>query len=177
MSRLLFLRNLVRTGWLMRGVEPGDAETVTDHSWLVAYTVLVLGEKMGLPEERIYKAVSMALLHDLAEIYIGDLTPPISTEYGWVKDELEKRFAEKTVRSEIVRRLFIESLEGETVEARLVRLSDYLATIMQGGVYRYRGYPVDDIIGRLRESAARLANSLGLGDDVDELIEYVMNSL
>ncbi len=161
----------------MRGVEPGDAETVTDHSWLVAYTALILGEKMGLPEERIYKAVSMALLHDLAEIYIGDLTPPLSTEYGWVKDELEKRFAEKTVHSETVRRLFIESLEEATVEARLVRLSDYLATIMQGEVYRIRGYPVDDIVERLKENAAKLAHDLGLGDDVDGLVEYVLNSL
>ncbi len=63
------LKAVPRTGWVRRGVP--DAESVAGHAWGVAWLVLVT-----LPAElNRERALTYALLHDLAEVRTGDLTP------------------------------------------------------------------------------------------------------
>lgn len=65
----LRLKALPRAGWVRRGV-PGP-ESVAAHSWGVGWLVLVL-----LPDELDReRALAYAVLHDLAEVRTGDLTP------------------------------------------------------------------------------------------------------
>lgn len=175
--RLLALRSLVRTGWLMRGVEPGVAESVTDHSFLVAYTAMALCERLGCGWEETLRAVAMGLVHDLPEIYIGDLTPPLSTRYPWVKRELEERAVEENIGLEAARRLFREYEEGSSRAAVVVKAADYLATILQARVYMERGYDVGDIVVSLRDKLRRHLEKHGIRIGVDELIRYVEETM
>lgn len=64
----LGLKALPRAGWLRHGL---PAESVAGHSWGVAWLVLNL-LPTDLDRER---ALTYALLHDLPEVRVGDLTP------------------------------------------------------------------------------------------------------
>lgn len=63
------LKDLARAGWLRRGVP--HVESVAAHSWGVAWLTLVLLPP-GLDRAR---ALTYAVLHDLPEVRVGDLTP------------------------------------------------------------------------------------------------------
>lgn len=65
----LHLKRLERAGWVRKGVD--HPESVAAHSWGVAWLVLVL-LPVGLNRER---ALAYAVLHDLPEVRVGDLTP------------------------------------------------------------------------------------------------------
>ena len=61
------LKDEVRTGWLIRGVE--QPESVAAHSWGSALLCLLYAEEAGVESAR---AVAMALAHDLPEVLTGD---------------------------------------------------------------------------------------------------------
>ena len=66
---LLALKELPRAGWVRAGVN--QPESVAAHSWGVAWLVLAL-----CPEHLDRgKALAIAVVHDLAEVRIGDITP------------------------------------------------------------------------------------------------------
>ena len=66
---LLQLKDIDRTGWVRAGVE--NPESVAAHSWGMAVLALRL-----CPEQLdLSKVLSMCLVHDIAEIVVGDLTP------------------------------------------------------------------------------------------------------
>ncbi len=65
----LALKSVDRAGWVRAGV--ARPESVADHSWGVAFLVAAL-----LPEELdLGRAMAYAVLHDLAEVTTGDITP------------------------------------------------------------------------------------------------------
>lgn len=63
------LKHLDRAGWRRRGLHP--VESVAAHSWGVAWLVTLLLP----PELDRAKALTYAVLHDLAEVRVGDITP------------------------------------------------------------------------------------------------------
>jgi putative hydrolase of HD superfamily len=70
------LKRMPRTGWLMRGVP--HVESVADHSFGVAFVALVLADVLAANgdvggELDVAKILTMALLHDLAEVRLTDL--------------------------------------------------------------------------------------------------------
>jgi putative hydrolases of HD superfamily len=69
LSALLALKELPRSGWVQTGV--AAPESVADHSWGTALLVLLLAP----PSVDLGRALTMAVLHDLAEVRTGDLTP------------------------------------------------------------------------------------------------------
>src|SRR5437868_10772352 len=73
------LKTLRRAGWVRCGVEP--CESVAEHTFGVAIFALLLPKLSNLSVNR-ERCVALALVHDLAESIVGDLTPhdPISTE-------------------------------------------------------------------------------------------------
>ncbi|MBS7638083.1 HD domain-containing protein [Candidatus Bathyarchaeota archaeon] len=64
------LKRIRRAGWVEVGVQ--EPESVAEHSYRTALLAMILADLQGLDAE---KAVRMALLHDLAEAEVGDLTP------------------------------------------------------------------------------------------------------
>src|SRR4051794_3581465 len=70
------LKRLKRSGWLRVGLP--DPESVADHSYRLAIMALLLGPRLGVDADRL---VRLALLHDLAESRVGDLTllDPVSS--------------------------------------------------------------------------------------------------
>ena len=139
----LKLKEIPRTGWLRVGVD--QPESVAAHSWGVAWLVLVLCPRhvdRGV-------AIAMAVLHDLAEVRTGDLTPHCGVEPD------EKRLLEGRALRSLLRPTpdwhalweLWEEFEGDrSLEARFVRACDKLDLALQAQLYARDGLELDEFV-------------------------------
>jgi len=67
------LKSLLRTGWVNHGIPQEKAESVAEHSWSVALLAESLAAEYAPQLDR-NKIMRMAMVHELCEIYAGDLT-------------------------------------------------------------------------------------------------------
>ncbi len=132
------LDKIPRSGYTLRGV--ADPESVTEHSWHVLFLVWTLGPRIeGLDVGR---AVEIALVHDIAELRIGDL-PRTANRYF---PENAKKTAEMAAMQDVLAplpersiQLYQEYQEGTTPEARLVKACDKLQLMLKVAVYERWG--------------------------------------
>jgi putative hydrolase of HD superfamily len=135
---LQILDKIPRSGYMLRGV--ADPESVTEHSWHVLFLVWTLGARIdGLDVAR---AVEIALVHDLAELRIGDL-PRTANRYF---PEGAKKTAEMAAMEDVLGPLsgralglYEEYQQGTTPEARLVKACDKLQLMLKVAVYERWG--------------------------------------
>lgn len=147
LEELLGLKDVRRAGWVRLGV--ADAESVAAHSWGVA----MLGALLCPPGLDREKVLLMALLHDLAEVRVGDITP----HDGVPKEEKHRR--EAAAMRELLAgfpellALWEESEARQTAEARFVKELDLLDLGLTARRYQARG---DDVSELLTVGAAQL---------------------
>jgi 5'-deoxynucleotidase YfbR-like HD superfamily hydrolase len=137
---LCHLKQLYRQGWLRRGVPRERCESIAEHSFGVA--VLALWLAPAQPELDVDKVVRMALLHDLGEVYAGDIIPGDGVSEG----EKHQREAEavRKILSQLPDgqgniQLWDEFEEGISPEARFVHQIDRLEMGLQAAVYARQG--------------------------------------
>jgi len=134
------LKELRRAGWVQRGVS--DPESVASHSYSVALLTMMIADLRGL---NTLDAVRMALIHDLAESIIGDLTPEMKMRMGDL-EERERRFFEDLVKlmPRELAETYLDSWRrfssGEDEVSRLVREVDKLERGLQAVRYLKKGY-------------------------------------
>ena len=132
------LDRVPRMGYLLRGV--ADAESVAEHSWHVAFLVWALAPR--IPEVDAVRALEIALVHDLAELRIGDL-PRTSARYfaAGAKNEAETAVIAEVLAplGERARELYAEYQAGASPEARLVKACDKLQLMLKVAVYERWG--------------------------------------
>ncbi|KAM9924287.1 hypothetical protein OXX80_011264, partial [Metschnikowia pulcherrima] len=65
------LKTQPRTGWIDRKIPRVDAESIADHMYRMSIIA------MALPRSKVDvdKCVKIALVHDIAEALVGDITP------------------------------------------------------------------------------------------------------
>ncbi len=132
------LDRIPRSGYVLRGV--ADPESVTEHTWHVLLLVWALGARIeGID---VHRAMEIALVHDLAELRIGDL-PRTSSHYfpAGAKKEAEAA-AMADVLAPVAERalpLYEEYQQGTTPEARLVKACDKLQLMLKVAVYERWG--------------------------------------
>jgi putative hydrolase of HD superfamily len=132
------LKRLDRTGWILRGL-PNGTESVAAHSFGVGVTAMLLADELmqqGVVVN-VERVLRMALLHDWAEVRVGDM-PRTGTEYFGA--EVRKK-AETSAFREIVRSLgqaeplytdLYEDYEQRgTLEARLVKMADIVDLLVE----------------------------------------------
>lgn len=132
------LDRIPRAGFVLRGV--ADPESVAEHTLHVVFLVWALGPKIDGID--VHRAVEIALIHDLAELRIGDL-PRTSSHYF---PEGAKKAAESAAMADVLapldersRHLYDEYLHAETPEARLVKACDKLQLMLKVAVYERWG--------------------------------------
>jgi putative hydrolase of HD superfamily len=135
---LQILDRVPRSGWMLRGVT--EPESVAEHSWHVAFLVWILGREVeGLD---VLRAVELAMIHDLAEVRLGDL-PRTASRYlpRGVKHEAEGAALLELLasRAGLARELYEEYRRGETREARFVTACDKLQLMIKATVYESWG--------------------------------------
>ena len=134
------LKGLERTGWMLRGIQPG-AESVADHSYGVALAAMLLADELiarGV-SVNVERTLRMALLHDWAEARVGDM-PRTATEYFGA--EARKR-AERAAFDDLTNGLKSGGVaekygalhedyeERASLEARLVKAADVIDLLVQ----------------------------------------------
>ncbi len=122
------LKETKRTGWVDKAVK--NPESVADHSFRLAVLVMLYAEKSGINTE---KCMKMALIHDMAEIYTGDIPNQESKEKVEKERTALKKLLEKLPennRKEITN-LWEEFNEKKTKEALLVSDLDKIEMIIQ----------------------------------------------
>ncbi len=132
------LDRVPRMGYLLRGV--AEAESVSEHSWHVVFMVWTLAPRCeGVNPMR---AVEMALVHDLAEVRLGDL-PRTAARY---LPEGAKKASEAAAIAEILaplptaaRELWADYAAGQSPEAKLVKACDKLQLMIKVAVYESWG--------------------------------------
>ena len=124
----LKLKSLPRTGWLRAGIE--NPESVAAHSWGVAWLCMVLCPK----ELNKLKVLEMALIHDLAEVRIGDITPYDGIELAEKHKMESAAFVEMT--EQLGNRQHLRDLWNEqSAEADFVKQMDKLDMALQAQEY------------------------------------------
>lgn len=139
----LRLKEIQRTGWVRAGVE--TPESVAAHSWGVAWLVLVLCPR----HIDLGRALALAVLHDLAEVRAGDVTPHcgVSPE----RKTLDERRALQGMLQGIPRAGQLHGLWEEyeaqgSVEARFVRACDKLDMALQAARYSEQGLDLQEFV-------------------------------
>jgi putative hydrolase of HD superfamily len=130
------LKETPRAGWALRGI--ARPESVADHSHRVALLALVLAPRAGLDPSR---CAALALVHDLAEALVGDITP-----YDGVSAD-EKRHRESGAMRTLADlagdaslvALWEEYDAASSPEARFVKELDKLETVLQAAEYERAG--------------------------------------
>ena len=132
------LKRLDRTGWILRGL-PNGTESVAAHSFGVGVTSMLLADELmqqGVVVN-VEKVLRMALLHDWAEVRVGDM-PRTATEYFGAE---VRKSAEAAAFRDIVSSLGeAESLYADlyedyeqrgSLEARLVKMADIVDLLVE----------------------------------------------
>ncbi len=128
------LDRVPRAGYVLRGV--AAPESVAEHVYHVVFLVWALAARVPGVDPR--RAVEMAIVHDLAELRIGDL-PRTASRYF---PEGAKHQAEGAALAEILaplpasaQALWQDYQAGESPEARLVKACDKLQLMLKVAVY------------------------------------------
>ena len=130
------LKRLDRTGWILRGL-PNGTESVAAHSFGVSVTAMLLADKViarGIAVN-VEKILRVALLHDWAEVRVGDMPRTATLYFG---PEARKQ-AETAAFSDIVSEaddglyasLYNDYERRESLEARLVKAADILDLLIE----------------------------------------------
>lgn len=132
------LKKTKRTGWLKRDITE-DVESISDHMYRMAMIAMTL--PLDNPTISRERCIMMALVHDLAEAIVGDITPECGISDG------EKHRLEAEAMAEITKDLapataalvsgLWEEYEGAvTEEAKLVKQIDKFEFALQAAEYQ-----------------------------------------
>ena len=108
-EKVLELKNVPRQGWKEK-LEIDNPESVADHSYSTTVLSMILSDMKGLDTEKI---IRMALLHDLAESIIGDITP----------DHITKN--EKIIKENHAIKQILKNLPDRIIPLTSLQLNNY----------------------------------------------------
>ncbi len=169
---VLKLKNIPRSGWLIRGISPSEAESVAEHSFSTALLTLVVAD--GLAKEGVEvdseKAIKMALLHDLSESLTFDIDKAFARQLG----EAGSRLVELAERSAIerilgllpslaegYRKLLEEWKSGASIEAKIARACDSFDMLLQARSYERHGHS-RELFEAMRKKALEAIKGSGI---------------
>ncbi|KAK9874560.1 hypothetical protein WA026_005395 [Henosepilachna vigintioctopunctata] len=141
------LKHSSRRGWEQCNVE--HHEQIAGHMYGMAMMTFLLGNNSTLDR---YKCLQLALVHDLAECIVGDITPrdniPEEKKHA-MEDEAMKKIAAHlgSEIGELIYNLYKEYEAKESPEAKFVKDLDIFDMLFSASFYEKR----DKTPGRLQE--------------------------
>ena len=129
------LKKELRHSWLSNGRQ----ESVAEHSWRMCLMLILIEPRIPKPFNYL-RALKMAVVHDLVEIYAGDV--PVFEFSGSVEKQMLKKQNEAHAMERIyneldkdlgdeLKNLWLEYEENETKEAKVVKALDKLEAQLQ----------------------------------------------
>ncbi|XP_073002276.1 uncharacterized protein [Typha latifolia] len=154
------LKTTKRAGWVRRGVQ--EPESVADHMYRMGVMALVAADIPGVDRDR---CVKMAIVHDIAEAIVGDITPSDGVP------KLEKSRMEKEAldhmckllgggcRAKEIHELWMEYEENSSMEAKVVKDFDKVEMILQALEYENeQGMDLDEFF---QSTAGKFQTDIG----------------
>lgn len=149
------LKHLYRQGWLRRSVPLELCESVAEHTFCMAILGMFLCDAY-FPSLDVCKVLRLILLHEVGEIYAGDIIPAD----GVAEDEKHRLEAESTRRvleglpeGKAYLDLWFEFEAGQSPEARFVRQLDRLEMGFQVSAYQHLGLSgLDEFYSSVRQA-------------------------
>ncbi|KAF9154803.1 HD domain-containing protein 2 [Linnemannia schmuckeri] len=132
------LKRTKRTGWINHGIKP--AESIADHMYRMGIMAMLIDEKTaGVNKDR---CIKMAIVHDLAESLVGDITPydgvTIEDKHTQERNAMHHLCHELlgwNAQAQEISGLWAEYEAAVTPEALLVKDFDKFEMIMQALEY------------------------------------------
>lgn len=141
LEKISNLKYVVRSGWIIRGVPNSVAETVAAHTFDVALISMYLADMLTNECVRVdvEKVLRMSLLHDVPEVVVGDIVRLVKSKAPELFNGIELEAMDELGLGDYTE--FLKELNrGVSLEVRLVKLSDNVATYLQGLKYLKTGY-------------------------------------
>lgn len=130
------LKTTKRKGWVNHGIK--GAESIADHMYRMALMALISNDVPGLSRER---CIKIALVHDIAEAIVGDITPSDGVpkaEKSRMEQEALNQMCEVLgggMRADEIKELWEEYENNSSLEANLVKDFDKVEMILQALEY------------------------------------------
>lgn len=140
------LKHMPRRGWVLRDVK--DPESISGHMYAMAMMTFLLED----PNIDRIKCMQLALVHDLAESIVGDITPedkvPVDVKHKMEDDAMKEivSYLGDDLGGRIYS-LYKEYEAKETAEAKFVKDLDRFDLVASSVFYEKR----DETPGRLQE--------------------------
>eukprot|EP00804_Cyclotella_cryptica_P007512 CCRYP_010617-RB/>CCRYP_010617-RB protein AED:0.25 eAED:0.25 QI:47/-1/1/1/-1/0/1/0/221 len=134
------LKTTKRTGWIHRGVH--HPESIADHMYRMSLMAMISSFSTSLNTDR---CIRLALVHDLAEAKVGDITPHcgVSDEDKYQREletmEYISSMLGPLMGGDEILELWKEYEDGTTEEARLLKDLDKIEMILQAQEYEAEG--------------------------------------
>lgn len=174
------LKTQPRTGWVDRGIPVAQTESIADHMYRMSIIA------MSLPKDKVSvdKCVKIALVHDIAEALVGDITP-----FGGVTKAEKHRRELETIEYLVelvnpyneqfgheMKELWLDYEEIRCLEARYVKDIDKFEMIQQAWDYEQE-YGLKYDLSEFYDSRSSIKTK-EIGDLCDEVLrqreEYVL---
>jgi len=146
------LKETPRAGWALRGI--ADAESVAEHSHRVALLALLLAPRAEPPLDPGW-CVAMALVHDLAEALVGDITPfdGVGVDEKFRREDAAMQRLAALADDDGLLVLWREYAAGASPEASFVKELDKLETVLQAAEYGASGSVGHDSLDEFWDAA------------------------
>lgn len=147
------LKTTKRTGWVNHGLK--ESESIADHMYRMAIMALIAAD--GVPGVNKDRCVKMAVVHDLAEAIVGDITPSDNVPKA-EKSRREREAMDKMCAmlgggdaAQEMMELWQEYENNATPEAKLVKDFDKIEMILQAQEYEQeQGKDLEDFFRTTR---------------------------
>ncbi|KAJ3708738.1 hypothetical protein LUZ61_012443 [Rhynchospora tenuis] len=130
------LKTTKRKGWVNHGIK--GPESISDHMYRMAIMALIAPDLPNIDRER---CIKIAIVHDIAEAIVGDITPsdgiPKSEKSRREKEALDEmcRILGGGLRADEIKELWAEYENNSSVEASIVKDFDKVEMILQALEY------------------------------------------
>jgi len=132
------LKSIPRTGWIQSGIPALNVESIAAHSFGMSILILYLRPQLLQANINIERCLNMAIIHDLAESVVGDITPLDQISIA------DKYSAESAAFQDIIggvdggqhfKKVWDEFEAGHTPESLVVKRMDKLDMLIQAYIY------------------------------------------
>lgn len=141
LEKMYALKHMPRAGWVQAGISAENVESVASHSFGIALLTLILRPQLESAGLNVERALEIAVVHDLAESIIGDLTPedgiPPKEKHRRESDAF-RQLMEVVPTGERYLQLWDEFESGSSAEGKLIRRLDKLDMLVQAYLYEKR---------------------------------------
>ncbi|KGN61075.1 HD domain-containing protein 2 [Cucumis sativus] len=154
------LKTTKRTGWVQRRVK--DPESIADHMYRMGIMALISSDIPGVDRD---KCIKMAIVHDIAEAIVGDITP-----YDGISKSEKLRREQEALdhmckllgggsRAQEISELWMDYENNSSPEAKIVKDLDKVEMILQALEYENeQGKDLDEFF---QSTAGKFQTELG----------------